>query len=85
MSGYERESTKIEPSRVTITRCQNGWIVESSADGPFVFGSSDDDEVEDFIEVLWEVNAQIGPTTSRWSPKRVSIEVRPGDKWEPEK
>jgi len=36
--------------------------------------------MEAFVRLLWEVNDLIGPTTSRYSPHRVTIGLEPGDK-----
>jgi hypothetical protein len=41
-----------------------------------------DDEVSGFAEFLRYLSEQYGPSTSRYSSKRIYIEVRPGDKYE---
>jgi hypothetical protein len=42
-----------------------------------------DAEVEAFADFLRDLVDHWGPQTSRYSPKRIYIEVRPGDKYEP--
>jgi hypothetical protein len=73
---------------IKISTALNGWIVECKYDVDvsrvFVFSHSDSikSEVEAFVEMLWQVNDFIGPSTSRYSPERVSISVKAGDNYE---
>lgn len=42
----------------------------------------EDDELECFADFLRVLNDQYGPSTGRYSPKRIYIRVEPGDKYE---
>lgn len=75
--------------RCELRRARNGWIlkVERPAFGDgepdeVVYESSHDDEVECFADFLRSLNDELGPSTSRYSPKRVYVQVEPGDKYE---
>jgi len=41
-----------------------------------------EDAVECFADFLRTLNEELGPSTSRYSPKRIFIRVEPGDKYE---
>lgn len=41
----------------------------------------EDQEVEAFKYVLYHINDCVGPSTNRHSPKRISITLEPGDKY----
>ena len=45
-------------------------------------GSEEEQEVERFAEFLQSLDENYGPATSRYSPKRIHIIVKPGDKYE---
>jgi len=47
-----------------------------------VYQELDGGEIEAFAEFLWLVAEHYGPSTSRYSPKRIRISVEPGDKYE---
>jgi hypothetical protein len=47
-----------------------------------VYQEPDGGEVEAFAEFLWLVAENYGPSTSRYSAKRIRISVEPGDKYE---
>lgn len=48
-------------------------------------GSNDEsDEIRRFSDFLYEISANYGPTTSRYSKERIHIEIKPGDKYEDE-
>lgn len=67
-----------------IRTTHNGYIFEDS-DGEFwTFEHQHDDnsEVEAFADLLRSVSELIGPTTGRYSEKRIYIRVGPGDKSE---
>jgi len=71
-----------------IRRVLNGAVlrVESEGDGSeeeIVYQEQDDDEIEAFADFLRHLVEHYGPTTSRYSPKRISIRIDPGDKYEP--
>jgi len=71
-----------------IRRVQNGIVLRVEADSEegadeLVYQERESDDVEAFADFLRELTDQYGPTTSRYSPKRVYIRVEPGDKYEP--
>ena len=75
--------------RCEIRRASNGWIlkVEHPSVGDdepdeIVYEEKFDDEIECFADFLRTLDDELGPSTSRYSPKRVYIQVRPGDKHE---
>ncbi|MDO8526772.1 MAG: hypothetical protein Q7T03_03685 [Deltaproteobacteria bacterium] len=41
----------------------------------------EEDEIECFRDFLWLLNEHYGPSTSRYSPKRIHITIEPGDKF----
>lgn len=47
-----------------------------------VYQESDGNEIEAFADFLHFLNDHYGPSTSRYSPKRIRITVEPGDKWQ---
>lgn len=47
-----------------------------------VYQERDGDEIEAFAEFLRLISENYGPSTSRYSPKRIRIIVEPGDKYE---
>lgn len=68
----------------------NGWVLEYEIDGEtqtYVMEKGVD-EVIAFRNFLQVVDEQLGPTTSRYSPKRIALLIVPGDKsenkWEDE-
>lgn len=78
---------------IKIECVDNGWLLtdETDPDGPRrrVVESNDvmrinpsKETMEAFVRLLWEVNDLIGPTTSRYSPHRVTIGLEPGDKYQ---
>jgi hypothetical protein len=48
-----------------------------------VYQEVEDDEVDAFAEVLRFLLDHYGPMQSRYSAKRITIVVEPGDKYEP--
>lgn len=84
------ESHLLEPRRDSmhfeIKRAKNGCIVQCDSDEyPMVFQEiSEDvlDEVDAWAMFLRELTDCYGPSTSRYSPKRIYVEVKPGDKFE---
>ena len=73
-----------------IRSVKNGLILkavdknsDSSEAEEIVYQEKYDDEVECFANFLRYLDEQYGPTTSRYSEKRIYIDVRPGDKFEP--
>lgn len=41
-----------------------------------------EDDVECFADLLRTLNGEFGPSTSRYSPRRIYIRVEPGDKFD---
>lgn len=78
--------------RLILETAINGWLIREQPDEiderseVYVFSFTDSlndvDEVKAFAQVLWRLNDLIGPTTSRYSPARIYVEVKPGDKHE---
>ena len=71
-----------------IRRVQNGVVLRVETDGAepgeeIVYQAQEDGEVEAFADFLRHLVEHYGPTTSRYSPKRISIRIDPGDKYEP--
>jgi hypothetical protein len=71
-----------------IRRVQNGVVLRAEPDGAdpgeeIVYQEQEDGEVEAFADFLRHLVEHYGPTTSRYSPKRISIRIDPGDKYEP--
>jgi len=75
--------------RFEMRQARNGWIlkVERPVLSP---GESDrivceedyDDEVECFAAFLRTLDEEFGPSTSRYSAKRICVRIEPGDKFE---
>jgi hypothetical protein len=70
---------------------KNGVLVEVSCDGDISeyvatrgnedsFSSIEPDETEAFAYLLRILNEAYGPSTGRYSPKRIFIKIEPGDK-----
>lgn len=74
--------------RFEVRRARNGLVlkVEESLEdercSEIVYQERYDDEVEGFADFLRYLNDEFGPSTSRYSPKRITICVEPGDKYE---
>jgi len=74
-------------TELNITSVMNGWIVKCKYDvdesRTYVFSHDDREgsDVKAFVQLLWQINECIGPSTSRYSAERVSISVRAGDKY----
>ena len=75
--------------RFEIRHAQNGWILkvetphsEGVEADEMVCQEKYEDEVECFADFLRILNDEFGPSTTRYSPKRISISVEPGDKYE---
>ena len=71
-----------------IRRVQNGVVLRVETDGAepgeeIVYQEQEDGEVEAFADFLRRLVEHYGPTTNRYSPKRISIRIVPGDKYEP--
>ncbi|MCC5788372.1 MAG: hypothetical protein JJT75_01965 [Opitutales bacterium] len=70
-----------------IRRVRNGLVlkvdhdIESEEAEEIVYQESDGNEVEAFVDFLHFINEHYGPSTTRYSPKRIRITIEPGDKW----
>jgi hypothetical protein len=63
---------------------KNGWVLESK-DGTIVYQDihdNEDEDVERFADFLRAINYEFGPSTNRYSPKRIMVIVEPGDKYD---
>lgn len=73
---------------IVIEMARNGWIVRDKRDEElehtYVFsdGDTDQESVEGFRNLLWQLNELCGPTTSRYSAHRINIRIEPGDNHE---
>lgn len=79
---------------VTIKNVDNGFIMDETLDDinskhglytrRIVFEypeeANDEDQTEKFAELLRHLSMQYGPTTSRYSNKRIYVVIAPGDK-----
>lgn len=72
---------------ISIEKVENGYVLKYQVDDLFLTrvvecqAEIEDSEVETFRSLLWEINEILGPSTSRYSPKRISIGTEPGDKY----
>ena len=74
--------------RFEIRQVRNGVVLRVEAEGgegpeEVVYQEAEAAEVEAFADFLRSVLEHSGPSTSRYSPKRIHILVEPGDKYEP--
>ena len=71
-----------------IRSAQNGVVLkvdhglDDGESEEIVYQESDGNEIEAFADFLNFLNDHHGPSTSRYSPKRIRITVEPGDKWQ---
>lgn len=56
--------------------------IEDMETEEIVYQEVDGNEIEAFADFLRFVDEHYGPSTSRYSPKRIRVLVEPGDKWE---
>ena len=75
--------------RFEIRHAKNGWILkvetppsEGVEPSEMVCQEKHEDEVECFADFLRILDEEFGPSTNRYSPKRIFIRVEPGDKCE---
>jgi hypothetical protein len=71
-----------------IRRVRNGAVLRVETDSAedsdeIVYQEREADEIEVFADFLRHLLDYYGPTTSRYSPKRIRILVEPGDKYQP--
>jgi hypothetical protein len=82
------QKRKERPVKFEIRRVCNGAVLRIEPQHPddeaeeIVYQGSESDEVEPFADFLRCLLDHYGPSTSRYSPKRIHILVEPGDKWE---
>ncbi len=71
-----------------VRRARNGLVLEveepleDERSPEIVYQEQYDDEVDGFADFLRYLNNEFGPSTGRYSSKRISIRVEPGDKYE---
>lgn len=71
-----------------VKRAKNGLmlkVISGEPDGEIeeiVYQEKYDDEVDCFADFLRCLEEYYGPTTGRYSEKRIYIDVRPGDKFD---
>ena len=83
----DKNADEETPMKFEIRNASNGAIlrVEGIGDGEseeYVYQAEAGNEVEAFADFLHAILENFGPTTSRHSPKRIHIVVKPGDKYE---
>src|SRR5512135_2080930 len=60
----------------------NGWVAEEIDDeGRKIVGEEIEDEHEAFCSLLQGVTEHFGPSSGRYSEKRIRVITLPGDKW----
>ena len=75
--------------RFEIRRAKNGWILKAeqpsseanTVDEVVCQEEYGDDDIECFADFLRVINEEFGPSTSRYSPKRIYVRVEPGDNY----
>ncbi len=86
-AGAEKGATPLV--KIEIRRLRNGAVLRVEPEQPgdeaeeYVYQETDSAEIEAFADFLRLLLDHYGPTTSRYSPKRIHIVVEPGDKYEP--
>jgi len=74
--------------KIEIRAVRNGAVLRVEPEQPgdeaeeFVYQETDSAEIEAFADFLRLVLDHYGPTSNRYSPKRIHILVQPGDKHE---
>lgn len=72
-----------------IRRVRNGAVLRVEPEIPdeeakeIVYQETETGEIEAFADFLRLLLEDYGPTTSRYSPRRIRIVIEPGDKFEP--
>ena len=72
-----------------IRRVQNGAVLRVEPEIPdeeakeIVYQETETGEIEAFADFLRLLLEHYGPTTSRYSQRRIRIVIEPGDKFEP--
>lgn len=71
-----------------IRPAKNGFVLtidhgrENEEPEEIVYQERDGNEIVAFADFLHFINDHYGPSTSRYSAKRIQITIEPGDKWE---
>jgi hypothetical protein len=66
---------------LVVSKVVNGYMI-SHQNGDIEVFEETDSEAQTFARLLWAISNDIGPSTSRYSQERVTVEVKPGDKYE---
>lgn len=75
--------------KMEIRHVRNGAVLRVEPEQPgdeveeFVYQESESADIDAFADFLQLLLDHYGPTTSRYSPKRILVIVEPGDKYEP--
>ena len=66
-----------------ITHQQNGILVQAEGEDGVVYQEKEGEEIEAFRDFLYFLIENYGPSDcqSRYSAKRLYVEIRPGDKF----
>ena len=72
---------------ITIEQVIDGWIISNTdMEEPLrmkvVEVRDGESDVEAFQRVLWVINEEMGPVTSRYDEHRIAISTQPGDKFD---
>ena len=70
--------------KLEIRQVKNGVVFSIDGSEEIVYQERDDEDLsaDAFAEILRFIIDEYGPSTSRYSAKRIYVEVRPGDKYE---
>ena len=76
---------RVFEDRLKFRLAKNGYVVSFKECGEtqYIVGVESNDEVDGFIDFLREVEDRFGPTSSKYSPKRVAMLWVPGNDFEP--
>ncbi len=66
---------------IEIKYATNGWYIVDADEGVTLF-QDDDCAIEAFADLLAYVASNYGPSTGRYSEKRIQVGIKPGDKYE---
>lgn len=64
-----------------IKKAKNGLILIDQEGERVVFQDDDNDSIDNFADFLRYLCDEYSPMTSRYSPKRIHVIVKPGDKY----
>lgn len=79
------DKNRVIDMKFEIRKTKNGLIfkvIDNENEEEVVYQEKYDEEVECFADFLRYINDEYGPSTSRYSEKRIYITVEPGDKHE---